>query len=100
MREMDRVSDKQLETLIDIATEDARLKYRPMFYAQLNALTELWERRAQDNFTPGYYPEMVCPKCKLNTIRYDSGEFMFKGFRCTNCDWIATEYSAKGPKNP
>ena len=42
---MDNVSDEQLDALIDFAAEDARLNFRAEFYARLNALTELRDRR-------------------------------------------------------
>ena len=42
---MDRISDEQLDVMIDYALEASQLKGRPLFYAQLNALIELRERR-------------------------------------------------------
>ena len=96
---MDKLSDADLSWLRGHCTAMGLSAYperRATWEDLVAVIDELRERRAADNFTPGYYPEMVCPKCKLNTIRYNSGEFMFKGFRCTNCDWTATEYAAMG----
>ena len=50
---MDKVSNEQLDALIDFAAEDARLNFRAEFYARLNALTELRDRRQADE-APDY----------------------------------------------
>ena len=63
---MDKVSDEQLDALIDFAAEDARLNFRAEFYARLNALTELRDRRQAS--------EAPCPEHAKMVAEWDTYE--------------------------
>jgi hypothetical protein len=57
---MDRISDEQLDTLIDFLAEDIKTEKRPVFFVTHSALVELRERRAKDKVLQKSVQEQWC----------------------------------------
>ena len=101
---MERISDEQLDTLIDFLAEDIKTEKRPVFFVTHAALVELRERRQSDKASlaklnaqlerefalreaatgrkTGYLPNFPCPNCHDFMVRQDTD-----CLRCIKCHW-------------
>ena len=71
---MDRISDEQLDTLIDFLAEDIKTEKRPVFFVTHSALTELRERRERDKANlANINAELDRTICQICERRHDIG---------------------------